>query len=180
MPAPGRPTASGEITQAGNCLGNVNNLNTEGNPIEVTACSGGSGQAVSLLSNSNIGLEGGCLDVVAAGISPGSDVDWYPCNGTVAQDWTVETNGEIENPNSALCLTNPANGYPTRTGGLHRGLGPGLVGAVQRERHHDHHDDLTDHYNHLPDNDNHVADHHHDLSFGGQLRRFDQRRDRPP
>ena len=108
--SPGTPTASGEITQAGNCLGNVNNLNTEGNPIEVTACSGGSGQAVSLLSNSNIGLEGGCLDVVAAGTSPGSDVDWYPCNGTVAQDWTVETNGEIENPNSGLCLTNPANG----------------------------------------------------------------------
>ncbi len=108
--SPGTPTASGEITQAGNCLGNANNLNTEGNPIEVTACSGGSGQAVSLLSNSNIGLEGGCLDVVAAGTSPGSDVDWYPCNGTVAQDWTVETNGEIENPNSGLCLTNPANG----------------------------------------------------------------------
>lgn len=51
--------------------------------------------------------QGGCLDVVAAGTSSGTAVDWYPCNGTPAQNWTPESNGELVNPNCGLCLTDP-------------------------------------------------------------------------
>ena len=43
----------------------------------------------------------------SAGTTSGTDVDWYPCNGTAAQDWTHQSNGELVNPSSGLCLTDP-------------------------------------------------------------------------
>jgi hypothetical protein len=101
-------TASGQVTGLdGLCLTNENSLNTEGNPMEVSSCNGGSGQQWSVYSDGTLRTEGGCLDVVGAGTSSGTDVDWYPCNGTVAQTWTYESNGELVNPNSGLCLTDP-------------------------------------------------------------------------
>src|SRR6185437_5687598 len=57
---------------------------------------------------------GGCLDVVSAGTSSGTDVDWYACNGTAAQTWTHQSNGELVNPNSGLCLTDPGGNTSAR------------------------------------------------------------------
>ena len=45
--------------------------------------------------------------MVAAGTTAGTDIDWYACNASPAQDWTHESNGELVNPNSGLCLTDP-------------------------------------------------------------------------
>jgi hypothetical protein len=44
---------------------------------------------------------------VAAGRTSGTNVDWYPCNGTAAQVWTRQANGTLVNPNSGLCLSDP-------------------------------------------------------------------------
>jgi hypothetical protein len=60
-------------------------------------------------SDQTLRAEGGCLDVVGAGTSSGTAVDWYPCNGTVAQTWDHKSSGELVNPNSGLCLTDPGN-----------------------------------------------------------------------
>jgi hypothetical protein len=102
------PTASGQVTgDGGLCLTNQNSLNTEANPMIASGCDDASGQQWSAYSDGTLRTEGGCLDVVGAGTSSGTDVDWYPCNGTPAQDWTHETDGELVNPNSGLCLTDP-------------------------------------------------------------------------
>jgi hypothetical protein len=45
--------------------------------------------------------------VVSAGKTSGTNVDWYPCNATAAQTWTAQANGELVNPPSGLCLTDP-------------------------------------------------------------------------
>ena len=58
--------------------------------------------------------QGGCLDVVSAGTTSGTNVDWYPCNGTSAQNWTHQSNGELVNPNSGLCLTDPGGNTGAR------------------------------------------------------------------
>jgi hypothetical protein len=108
--SPGTATATGTITQGGNCMTNNAGNDTEGNPINVEGCNGSASQSWSLLSNGNITVSGACLDVVAAGTTDGTDIDYYPCNGTAAQNWTVEANGELDNPNSGLCLTNPGTG----------------------------------------------------------------------
>src|SRR5262249_41381948 len=58
-------------------------------------------------TDNTLRVQGGCLDVAAAGTTSGTNVDWYPCNGTAAQNWTHQANGELVNPNSGLCLTDP-------------------------------------------------------------------------
>ena len=45
-----------------------------------------------------------CLDVAAAGTANGTLVNLYTCNGTVAQVWVPQSNGEPLNPNSGKCL----------------------------------------------------------------------------
>jgi hypothetical protein len=59
-------------------------------------------------------VQGGCLDVVSAGTTSGTNVDWYPCNGTNAQAWNHQANGQFVNPNSGLCLTDPGGNTGSR------------------------------------------------------------------
>ncbi len=101
-----RPLATGEITGPhGLCLTNQNALNTEGNPMYVTTCGHSAGQLWSAYSDHTLRTEGGCLDVTGGGTASGTDVDWYPCNGTAAQTWTHSSDGELVNPRSGRCLT---------------------------------------------------------------------------
>ena len=111
----GTPTATGTVKDgAGLCLANQNSLNTEGNPLFASNCDGSAGQSWSPYTDNTVRVQGGCLDVVAAGTTSGTNVDWYPCNGTNAQNWTHQANGELLNPNSGLCLTDPGGNSGTR------------------------------------------------------------------
>jgi hypothetical protein len=105
-------TATGEISTSlnGQCLTNQNVLNTAGNPMVLANCDADPGQEWSTYTDNTVRVQGGCLDVVSAGTTSGTNVDWYPCNGTNAQGWTHQSNGELVNPNSGLCLTGHAGG----------------------------------------------------------------------
>ena len=52
--------------------------------------------------------------MVSAGTTSGTNVDWYPCNGTAAQGWTYQSNGELVDPKSGLCLTDPGGNTGSR------------------------------------------------------------------
>jgi hypothetical protein len=107
--------ATGQLTgNGGLCATNQNSLDTEGNPMYLSACDGSAGQQWSPYSDGTVRVQGGCLDVVSAGTTSGTDVDWYPCNGTNAQNWTRQANGELVNPNSGLCLTEPGGNPGSR------------------------------------------------------------------
>jgi F5/8 type C domain/Ricin-type beta-trefoil lectin domain/Putative Ig domain len=113
------PTATATATGPfkglnGQCLTNQNSLNTEGNPMYVSGCNGSAGQNWSVYNDSTLRVQGGCLDVVAAGTTSGTNVDWYPCNGTNAQVWKQQANGTLVNPNSGLCLTVPGGNTGSR------------------------------------------------------------------
>src|ERR1700721_2419123 len=104
----GTATATGQATgDGGLCLANKGALDTESNPIIADSCDGDAGQQWSPYTDGTLRTQGGCLDVVAAGTTSGTDIDWYACNASPAQDWTHESNGELVNPNSGLCLTDP-------------------------------------------------------------------------
>jgi hypothetical protein len=104
----GTPTATGTVKGLnGLCLTNQNSLNVASNPIGVSGCNGGAGQQWSPYTDGTLRVQGGCLDVVSAGKTSGTNVDWYPCNATAAQTWTAQANGELVNPASGLCLTVP-------------------------------------------------------------------------
>ena len=111
----GTATATGPVTGInGLCAANQNALNTEGNPMVVGNCDGDAGQQWSPYSDGTVRVQGGCLDVVSAGTTSGTNVDWYPCNASNAQNWTYQSNGELVNPNSGLCLTDPGGNTSSR------------------------------------------------------------------
>jgi hypothetical protein len=111
----GAATSTGRVTGInGLCLTNRNSLNTEGNPIGVAACDGAAGQTWATYSDNTLRVQGGCLDVVAAGTAGGTNVDWYACNGTNAQVWQHQANGQLVNPHSGLCLTDPGGNTGAR------------------------------------------------------------------
>jgi len=105
------PTAKATSTDyvtgtGGECLANADGLNTEYNPIDLHACDGAAGQVWSLDSDQTMRTEGGCLSVGSAS-SAGAEVGWYPCTGSANQQWKPGSGGEIVNPQSGLCLTDP-------------------------------------------------------------------------
>ncbi|HEY5398658.1 MAG TPA: ricin-type beta-trefoil lectin domain protein, partial [Trebonia sp.] len=104
----GTATATGPVAgDGGLCLANKGALDVESNPIIADSCDSDAGQQWSPYTDGTVRTQGGCLDVVSAGTTAGTTIDWYPCNGTNAQNWTHESNGELLNPNSGLCLTDP-------------------------------------------------------------------------
>ena len=111
----GTATATGPMTGINSlCAANQSALNTEGNPMGVGSCDGDAGQQWSPYSDGTVRVQGGCLDVVSAGTTSGTNVDWYPCNASNAQNWTYQSNGELVNPNSGLCLTDPGGNTSSR------------------------------------------------------------------
>jgi beta-glucanase (GH16 family) len=100
-------TTTGYLTgTGGECLANSGGVNTEYNPIDLHACDGSAGQVWSLDSDQTLRTEGGCLSV-GSSTSTGAQVDWYPCAGSADQQWKTASGGEIVNPQSGLCLTDP-------------------------------------------------------------------------
>jgi hypothetical protein len=59
-------------------------------------------QAATGATGAVTGYEGLCLDDRSASTTPGNPVQVYTCNGTNAQQWTVETNNTLET--LGLCL----------------------------------------------------------------------------
>ncbi len=111
----GTASATGQLTGLnGQCLTNQNSLNTASNPIVLSGCSNSAGQQWSPYTDGTLRTQGGCLDVVSAGTTSGTNVDWYPCNATAAQGWTHQANGELVNPASGLCLTDPGGNTSAR------------------------------------------------------------------
>jgi beta-glucanase (GH16 family) len=101
-------TTAGQVKGInGLCLTNQNSLDTYYNPMYVSACKDISGQEWSPYTDGTLRTEAGCLDVEGEGTETGNVVDWYPCNGTSAQTWSYAANGELVNPHSKLCLTDP-------------------------------------------------------------------------
>lgn len=56
------------------------------------------------------------MDVTGAGTTNGTQVQLYDCNGTGAQQWRHQPNGELVNTNSGRCLdaTGPSSANGTR------------------------------------------------------------------
>ncbi len=74
-------------------------------PAQTTATFTWSGtqSGTSLSSTGTIGGYGGlCLDVAGGNATDGTTVDQYTCNGTSAQQWTVDPNGTVESMSKCL------------------------------------------------------------------------------
>ena len=72
--------------------------------------------AATAASGTIVGNNSGlCLSVTGASTSAGATADIYTCNGSVSENWTVETNGTIVGNNSGLCLSASGNSSTLKT-----------------------------------------------------------------
>jgi beta-glucosidase len=103
-----QPQSDGALLnpQSSDCLEDPGSSATLGTQTEIGTCTGGSNQSwVPADSTSSggtgatgavTGYEGLCLDVRGANSANSTPVQVYTCNGTNAQQWTVESNGTLE------------------------------------------------------------------------------------
>ncbi len=56
-----------------------------------------------------------CLDIRANSTASGAKVELYNCNGIGGQVWIQQANGTLKNPQSGLCLTDPASNTANQT-----------------------------------------------------------------
>jgi hypothetical protein len=58
-------------------------------------------------SGSALTTLGRCLDVISGGTTNGTQLQLWDCNGTGAQQWVVQSDGSIKNPQSGRCMDSP-------------------------------------------------------------------------
>jgi len=90
---------------SGKCLDTQNGTYASGTPEQQLACGAATGESWAL-SGGALSQDGGayCLDDYGFGNSPGARVVLWACNGGTNQQWTVRSDGTIENVFAKLCL----------------------------------------------------------------------------
>jgi beta-glucosidase len=109
-----QPQSDGALLnpQSSDCLEDPGSATTLGTQAEIGTCTGGANQSwVPADASSSggtgatgavTGYEGLCLDVRSANTANGTPVQVYTCNGTNAQQWTVESNGTLQSLGKCL------------------------------------------------------------------------------
>jgi predicted alpha-1,2-mannosidase len=109
-PGTGVTEPVGTITEngTGKCVDDRSSSTSNYNPIQVYTCNGTDAQQWTVAPDDTLQVFGDCMDVDDAGTTSGTLVDLHTCNGTGAQIWEQNSAGELVNPESALCLTDPS------------------------------------------------------------------------
>lgn len=102
---PAAPLASGV---AGKCLDGSSTAN--GSKIQIWTCDGGTAQNWTAEPDGTVRVFGKCLDVTGHGTASGTKLQLWSCTaGDSAQRWQFAGAGELVNPNSGMCLADPAD-----------------------------------------------------------------------
>jgi hypothetical protein len=108
------PTSTGALqpqVSSAVCIG----MNTSSSTKAATlfGCDGDGNQTWTVEANGTIQSGSGyCLDVHDSGTSDGTEVDYTGCNYMASQQWRVQADGSLLNPESGLCLE-PSGGADT-------------------------------------------------------------------
>jgi beta-glucosidase len=114
-----QPQSDGALLnpQSGLCLTDPGSSTNPGTQTQIQACNGASDQVWKSPAGTTsggggttgtgavTGYQGLCLDVNGANTANGTKVDIYTCNGTNAQQWTVESNSTLQALGKCLDVT---------------------------------------------------------------------------
>ncbi|SEG92009.1 Ricin-type beta-trefoil lectin domain-containing protein [Actinacidiphila yanglinensis] len=103
--------ASGRCVSA---TGHQNSKATDGTPLEIHDCDGGSWQKVDFRSDGTARMYGLCMDIAGADKSDGTTIQLAKCNGGWAQKFIVNTSYDLVNTSIGKCVdvvdSNTGNG----------------------------------------------------------------------
>jgi Ricin-type beta-trefoil lectin domain/Putative Ig domain len=94
---------------AGKCLQAASSKTANGTRIDIANCVGGATQRWTVASDNTIRVNGRCLSVAGNGSYAGRQLDLWSCVGSPRQHWAQGTAGDLVNPASGLCVTDPGS-----------------------------------------------------------------------
>ncbi|WP_371497546.1 ricin-type beta-trefoil lectin domain protein [Kitasatospora sp. NBC_00374] len=106
----GSALVSGVKDAAGkNMCADISNGRTDnGTPVQLWNCNTTNPQKFVLGADNSIHVLGKCVDAAGSGKVNGTLIQLYDCNNTGAQQWVSGPGGSLKNPQSGLCLADPA------------------------------------------------------------------------
>jgi hypothetical protein len=103
--------------ESGLCVDVPGNTQTNGTPVDLWDCNGGTNQSWTLTPSGQLMVYGTkCLDVNGGSSTDGALVQIYDCNGTGGQRWTVSADGSVVNAGSGKCLDATNHGTTNGSG----------------------------------------------------------------
>jgi Ricin-type beta-trefoil lectin domain/Putative Ig domain len=116
--------AVGQVHLAdGKCLQDPGNRTANGTRVEIENCVSGSTQRWTIASDNTVRVNGRCLNIAGSGSANGRQLQVWSCNGSTRQVWMQGSSGELVNPASGLCVTDPGssrnNGVTPTMGACH-------------------------------------------------------------
>jgi putative alpha-1,2-mannosidase len=102
-------------TGTGKCADDRGAGTSNGTAIQIYTCNGTNAQSWTVVPDHTLQVLTDCMDVVNGGTTSGTLVQLHTCNGTGAQQWEQNSSGELVNPESGLCLTDPSAGSANST-----------------------------------------------------------------
>lgn len=90
------------------CVDDAGGSTTNGTPIQLWDCTGGTAQAITWSTgDGTIHVLGKCVDISGGGTANGTKIQLWDCNGTGAQQWRYHAWQGLVNPQSGRCLDDP-------------------------------------------------------------------------
>jgi predicted alpha-1,2-mannosidase len=106
-----QPVGTITETSTGKCVDDRGSGTSNGTAVQIYTCNGTSAQSWTVVPDHTLQVLTDCLDVKDGGTAGGTLVQLHTCNGTGAEQWVPDAAGELVNPQSGRCLTDPsANG----------------------------------------------------------------------
>lgn len=117
--------ATGQIHLAldGKCLQDPGSRTANGTRVELENCVSGGTERWTVASDNTVRANGHCLNIAGSGSANGRQLQLWNCNGSTRQVWLQESAGQLVNPASGLCVTDPGssrnNGVTPAMGACH-------------------------------------------------------------
>ena len=103
--------ATGQIhlPLAGKCLQDPGNRTANGTRVEIESCVSGASESWTVNSDNTVRVHSRCLTIAGSGSSSGRPLVLEGCTGSTRQRWAEGNHGELANPASGLCVTDPGS-----------------------------------------------------------------------
>jgi hypothetical protein len=107
--------ATGQIHLSldGKCLQDPGRRTANGTRVEIENCVSGATERWTVASDNTIRANGHCLNIAGSGGTNGRQLQLWNCNGSTRQVWLQGSAGQLVNPASGQCVTDPGSSRNT-------------------------------------------------------------------
>jgi hypothetical protein len=104
------PTGQIHLALDGKCLQDPGGRTANGTHVQIANCASGATERWTVASDGTIRVNGRCLDIAGTGSASGKQLQLWSCgNANPRQLWAQGTRGELINPASGICVTDPGS-----------------------------------------------------------------------